>query len=285
MIKRLALIILLFSSVNVFAGSGVYLSGVYVDRQYDFFVGMGQSNAKGSGDSAESPDVYRGLEIHSENFGVIYGMIENSVVDPVGQNDSPFERASSGSMWPSFCQQYFDETGREAIIMSLATSGSSQMAASDQGHGYWNGSMDAEAKTRIAYALDYLQGNGYLFTFRGFVWLQGESDAVAIKAGTTTEADYKAGLNAHINSFVDEYQGDWPSVKMFIIQIHLYPDYCPIGTAAVRNAQSEVCSENINAVLAYSNSYSFDAWHYNQTQYNAIGESVATTVYNYIKAE
>ena len=64
----------------------------------DLFIIVGQSNAEGRGNSAQSPAVTNGAYISGST-------ITPTLADPVGG-------ASTGSMWPAFANEWFAQTGR-----------------------------------------------------------------------------------------------------------------------------------------------------------------------------
>jgi len=241
-------------------------------HEYELCVVMGQSNCRGNGVAAQSP-TGTGLEVHTN------GTIETSIVDPVGQDDSPFQIATTGSIWPSLANEYYALTGKKLIILQLAVGGSAQHARADFGTGYWIGGENNIydlAKTEIDAALTALNLTEYNYLFKWIIWFQGETDAIAIYNSDETQEQYEADLATMIGYFFNDYSTH--SLKFGIIQIASVTGYTT-ECAQIQSAQASVSGSVENAFLAYDNNISMAGWDdYTQTMYNGMAADIASAM-------
>lgn len=236
-------------------------------RTIDLFIIVGQSNAEGRGDSAQSPAAPNGRYVSGST-------ITSPLADPVGG-------ASTGSMWPAFCNEWFAQTGRVAAFVEAATGGTALLPDTAGSNWSPSGSLRAAAAaaantaiTAINNAAAYTLGSVY------FVWAQGESDAQSINGTTITGPLYEQALEdlaAYFKAQVPQM------VTMGVVQTGgNYVLTSMEGYAAIRLAQENACTDSANLTMLYRGAYSFiarammvDTVHYNQTGLNLAGKCAA----------
>lgn len=213
----------------------------------DLIVFSGQSNMQGQSE--------RLSDCHAVNGAFEYKWLTDRIVplrDPVGENVTylggegyDFEKGTSASTWlkahalgaacyghtglvPSFCKTYVERTGREVLAVHAAK-GSTRIAD-------W-------LPDRPIYELLVKKARGairatepeHLF----FVWLQGESDALA---GTAQE-DYERSLRLLCNAL----QTDLGIERFGIIRVGRFTD--DDRDNAILAAQDAVCAEQGSFVM------------------------------------
>lgn len=242
--------------------------------EYDVFVVAGQSNAVGKGSSTDSPDVQSGAayEYKSTTDELVH------LDDPVGQDNSPETAADTGSAWPAFADEFYTQTGREAVYVPYSQGGSGQhpdtrsdpdLLWSSGGNLYYN------ARDKLQEAITFLEDQGHLLNIWGAVWLQGERDAGEIDNGVITKSQYKSALNDHIDRWQSDIASDF---RFFIAQIGHENGGDTQGYKDVRAAQSEVANsrEHVHMVSTIQKNFPEegkmkDTWHYTQTGLNETG--------------
>lgn len=259
------------AGVGVGVGAGVGI-GFQASHEYELCVVLAQSNGRGNGDYLESPAGI-GLEIHTN------GTIETSIVDPVGQDDSPFQIATTGSIWPSLANEYYALTGKKLIILQLAVGGSAQHARADIGPGYWIGGENNIydlAKAEIDAALTALNLTEYNYLFKWIMWFQGETDAIAIHNSIETQEQYAADLATIIGYVFSDYSAH--DLKFGVIQIASVTGYTT-ECAQIQAAEAAVAGSTENAFLAYDNDFTMAGWDsYTQTMYNGMAADIAAAM-------
>lgn len=258
------------------------------------FLIAGQSNAVGQGSAAQRVACL-------PNTAYEYDVLRDSVIplaDPAGQAWHLLEAARSegGSVAPAFARA-LNRLSHERVFIVTAARGGSSCSVKGQlgGYGTWDSVStaspanlvfpDAAEKTARAIAKAGLPLSGIL-------WLQGERDANAIKAGGETAAEYRASLESVIGRFRGMFGA---KVPFFIVKTgYQYLAAQPTvlddtsGNAAVRKAQDAVASERDRIHIAYSGTHQFgmkqpswmkDFVHYNQAGLNDIGDSAAAQVF------
>ncbi len=177
---------------------------------------------------------------------------------------------------PEFCRAYIDKTGREVIAVHAAK-GSTEIA-------YWQPSGEAYAflvkKARAA--IEKASGSyeiGKIF----FVWLQGESDAVASRS--------KEYYKEHLTELGAALKADLGVEKFGVIRVGRFT-----GDARddeILDAQDEVCRENgdflmltaiaekLNKMPEYMNPKV--AGHYSARGYEALGRAAGEALGEYAK--
>lgn len=238
----------------------------------DFFVIVGQSNAEGRGDSALSPAAPNGIYVNSS------GDI-TALADPVGG-------AITGSMWPTFSNEWYALTGRKSAFIERATGGTALIP--DQAGSNWSpsGTLRAATITAATTALnaiiassEYSLGNVY------FLWCQGESEAQAINGTTITGAIYKSALEALAYYF----KSQMPSmVTMGVIQTGRYSTNGQAANwASIRQAQDDACASSEYLTMLYRGAASAvvmgqmaDTVHWTQALLNIAGTAAARELVN-----
>lgn len=264
------------SASNVRAGNVLALpirdQRVDVGDVVDFFIIVGQSNAEGRGDSALSPAAPHGIYVNSS------GDI-TPLADPVGG-------ALTGSMWPTFSNEWYALTGRKSAFIERATGGTALIP--DQAGSNWSpsGTLRATTVTAATTAInaviasaDYALGNVC------FLWCQGESEAQAINGTTITGAIYKQALidlAAYFKAAIPRM------VTMGVIQTGRYSTNGQAAAwAAIRAAQDEACAESSLLTMLYRGAASAvvmgqmaDTVHWTQAVLNAAGKAAARELVN-----
>lgn len=236
----------------------------------------GQSNARGVGDSALSPNPSPGTVY--QYYQGVFSEVTNEVGNLPG---------TRGSMWPSFGINHYRLTGTKICFVQTAKDGTGQMQQSDQGNGDW-GSTDtlftyamAQANAAIAAA----NAAGYIAVFGGFFWCQGENDARYINDLTITKQNYKDSLTFMISRYRTYFGANAP---FYIWQTGKDINHSDVGYSAVRAAQQEVCDENpLRNKMVSTNGFDFiarglmsDDVHWNQAALNEQGTVGAEMVVN-----
>ena len=240
------------------------------------FLVAGQSNAVGVGNKDLSVACAAGtcFEYIASNNSL------KPLIDPVGYGTKKedFQAAVTGSCWPSFASRYHLLTGDTVIIVQAAKGGTSCSEKADAGNGNWSASyhlfVQAVAKAKGAEKYTGLK-------LSGIIWLQGESDGVAINAGTISACDYEASFKNLIERFRGMFRCNLP---FYIIQTGLFTPAYDNGFQLARNVQQQVADDDSLTFIVDSSAVTFrdagkmnaDQIHYNQTGLNSIGVNVAT---------
>jgi hypothetical protein len=240
-----------------------------VPEPIDVFLGIGQSNFKGEGDSSLSPIPESGTVYQYYNGTV------SEAQDPVGN-------AETGSCMPAFGIKWNNLSGRKICFVPAAVGGTSQVASADVGNGNWDttGTLVGIAKGLCNDALTALTAAGYAPILRGILWCQGETDAAAITAATLTKAAYKSALTTMIDSFRTEFGSHLP------FYIFRTGGAASAGSTDVRAAQEEVATADYYTDIIFRNAIDFPARslqngaHYLQAGYNEMGEWGAVNAFN-----
>ncbi len=147
----------------------------------DIIIFGGQSNMQGQTEAlVKEPPVAGACEYlyATDSF--------RPLTNPVGEDFDPYILASAygfGSMVPSFCRAYVGETGIETVAVH-ASKGATIISEWARG-----GERYAFALKKIKAAVAATRDVGKIY----YVWLQGESDALA----GTSESDYAAALTSY----------------------------------------------------------------------------------------
>jgi len=258
---------------------GRYVTGqqsVLVDSGtvVDLFVSAGQSNAEGRGSSASSPVVTNGVFLSSA------GSFTSPMADPVGG-------ASTGSMWPSFSNEWFALTGRNSVFIDCATGGTELVDNGNKPDWSATGTLRDAAVTAILSAIasirlsaSYKLGNVYI------MWCQGESDAQDTDTSVVNRTTYKNALielAEYFKSHIANMKG------MYVIRTGRQGG----GSANeqqwqdIRQAQEDACAESDLLTMVYRGTgswlplgYMADELHYNQAALNLTGKCAAKGVYS-----
>lgn len=249
-------------------GTRVAVPVYTVVEPLDLFVIVGQSNAEGRGDSAQSPAAPEGVYINGST-------ISAPLADPVGG-------ASTGSMWPAWSNEWFARTGRMSAFVEAAVGGTA-LLPDDSAQWSPAGSLRGIAVTAASNAISAINGSGsYTLGNVYFVWAQGESDAVNTNGTTVTAALYTDALKTLATYFKAQIPA---MVKMFVVTTGLNSTSGPtisqqtLNYAAIRGAQVIAASEDANIEIVYSGTPGFiaagmmaDGQHYSQTGLNIAGK-------------
>jgi len=234
----------------------------------DFFIIVGQSNAEGRGSSASSPAAANGIYVNSS------GDI-TALADPVGG-------ALTGSMWPTFSNEWFTQTGRKSAFIERATGGTALIPDTSGSNWSPSGTLRAATVTAARTAINaviasptYKLGNVY------FLWCQGESEAQAVNGTTITGSAYTTALG----ELADYFKQEIPQmVTMGVIQSGRYSTNAQAAAwAEIRDAQDDACSLYSDKLrMLYRgassfvvNGYMADTVHWNQTALNMAGKCAA----------
>lgn len=256
-----------------------------VGSDIDVFLVAGQSNAVGHGDSTLSP-----TPIPNKTFQINNGII-TPARDPIGITISgSADRAIYGSAWPQFCNTYFNRTSRMVCIVPSSRSGTSQTVAGDVGNGNWDttGVLFDSAVARVNSSMLTLARSGYNPIFKGVVWLQGESDAIAYEAGSITVTDYTNAFKKMLRRFRNIYGASMP---FYVIQIGTSTTHSDFPWwSDIRGAQQTVANQDSMTTIVYYNARNFitrglmtDNIHFNQIGLNEIGQLSALAVTSHMK--
>lgn len=245
------------------------------DNEVDLIIFMGQSNMSGYGGNASSAP-----NVPSEN-GMEYRVISNPnelvpVSEPFGLNENKEgglndRDKKKGSLVSSFVNEYHENTGRKIVAVSASVGG----MAMDL---WLNKGVYDDAIARISDSKDFLARNGYEIGNTFVVWLQGESDGTRDVPKDVYKKYFYEYMDGVLAAGAD---------KVFIItpgrvfyDVNAYKEIIEV--------QQEICAEDDNFILATSAlsdipiSQMSDAYHYNQTALNTIGEKAAYTVASYV---
>ena len=248
----------------------------------DLFLFAGQSNMAGRGaTSADHPETAPTI---LTGAGYEYRSISDPtklypIAEPFGVNENKTggisePGAKTGSMVTSFVNAYYSAT-KTTVIGVSASKGGTRISE-------WksDGVLLPDALQRLSDAVSFLTDNGYTIRHKYVLWCQGESDGDHL----TKLSDYKSDFNSVLASF--KMAG---IEKMFIVRIgrinsgdHTRYDY-------IIDAQTEVCQENKDVVMASTDFYSMqarglmkDIYHYYQEGYNEVGNYAGANVGAYV---
>ncbi len=239
----------------------------------DLFNITGQSNAEGRGDSTLSP-----IAMYGRFFSA--GSITAPLVDPVGG-------ATTGSMWPSLSNEWYNQTKYISIFVESAKGGSALLAAADDGNGNWSptGTLRAAAVSNINTAIQAIN-NSPIYKLRNvyFIYDQGETESQAINGTTITGPLYNQALQ-DLGTF---FKAQVPEMTiMGVIRTgNKTPRSQESGWADIRTAQEAACTASANLRMLYRGAASFPTSgmnlmksasdvHYSQTGYNMAGKCAA----------
>jgi hypothetical protein len=249
-------------------------------NEIDVFLVGGQSNARGLGDSAQSPNPQPGTVY---KYDGTFQVVTNEIITPIG----PIPVGARGSAWPSFGINYNRLTGRRVCIIPYGIDGSGQMTASNSGFGDWGpaGTLFNASVAQVNAGLAAIISAGFSPKFRGVLWCQGENDARKINDATITSTQYRDTLTWMISQYRANFGSAMP---FYIYQTGTEISVSDIGYLAVRTAQQTVVdADPLRNKMISTNQYDFvarslmvDNIHYNQTALNEMGTVGAEQVVN-----
>lgn len=260
MLLRAALVLFM---VLINPGDGVAFTPL------DAFLIVGQSNADGRGDGADSPAVSAAIGLQLYRHELKAGR------DPVGG-------ARTGSAWPAFINAYHATTLRRVLIIPAAWGSSSLLTS---GANSWGpeGELWARSAALVTEAVRETRQQGYAMTLRGIIMAQGEVDGRYISEGLFTGADYEAALIQFIARYRVRYRADLP---FYIIRSGKWRDgEYETGMQQVRAAQGRVSTADPFTRIVYHDAIHFpvrgwmaDEVHWNQDALNDIGTKAGVTI-------
>jgi hypothetical protein len=207
-------------------------------KDIDFFIWAGQSNAQGwMGDAQEYPKEEQHLDDAILLNWTFYGKYSSN--GEWVQMQEQTGRFESGHFGPevSFARDLKKEGYNPAIFkFCLGATGLSRDWKSPGGGGIY----DAMVKD-LKVAISNLKKKGYSLNFRGFVWIQGESDAV----NDETASDYKANLELLIADLRTEVVQDLSlNVILGVDEQHMFVKERPL----VLEAQKQIAQKDRNII-------------------------------------
>lgn len=243
----------------------------------DVFLIGGQSNAVGQGTVAGTPTVPAGQVLQ------VNGSTIADANDPVGAG---VHQATSWSAWPAFGLSYYRATGRIVAFVQMAVDGTTQTAAADVSNGNWDasGTLYGAAVAALDASLPTLSAAGYVSTFRGVLWMQGETDAAQINASVITGTNYENALKAMLVRFRSHYGATMP---FYVFRTGTDTAASDTGFAAVRAAQEDVAATDPYTTIVYRGAIDFTTagWqrtdstvHWQTSGLNNAGTGGATAV-------
>lgn len=263
--------------------------GIENSSEVDVFLVAGQSNARGSGVAAESPNLPDATAYEWDNSEY------TELADPVGPDGTVCE-AATGSAWPAFVDEYYEQTDRPIVIVPRAVGGTAcQSDAADSAGNYWEPDADSDlyppAVTWTNNALAEFQDA----RFCGVLWSQGEEDAYDMQSNVSgvSASGYESALRAIIDGFQQDINesNDW---TFWIFQTghesEVYGGDSP-EFQAIRDVQLTVASDRADTAMAWTGAKELpqrglmqDRSHYTQEGYNEMGrlgaETIAATIQN-----
>ena len=264
-----------------------------INDKVDLAVFAGQSNMSGRGSAADAVvcDINAGFEYKAisdpatlvrieEPFGLGEDK-EGSIAD--FNSDGTSKR--TGSMVSAVVDEYYRQTGRQLVAVSASIGGSSTAE--------WLDNYIYDAVDRLDAAKRFLTRNGIEIGRTFVVWCQGESDGDQ----KMTAEDYTANTKDIFDLFKQH-----GAEKCFMVQTghYNYIDYPGItkghtgeewdeSYGVIRGAQTAMCSANEDFVLAGSFEPYIedmkDRYHYYQSAYNAVGQTVGQNIADFYENE
>ena len=296
-----------------------------------FFVVSGQSNAVGMGNTSQfSPlvniDAYFGILLeyssNSQKFIQRYN-------DPIGENvpvgqgvpDAIFNMSNAVSAWPAFARKYLEmrrqpDTDHTMYLVQAArgATGCHSLSFTGTDHAYNTWSREDLLFSKSVEKINKALSKACI-PINGIIWLQGESDAQAVRRNAITKEQYKEALQDLIARYRQEFGA---SLKFYIIKTARawlksstcpspcsysegnYYDCCLANNAnngydQVRQMQEEVAAGDPNTFIVYEHpqkssrespnftemQYYKDGTHYLKATYDSIGYRSARQIFIY----
>lgn len=247
-----------------------------VDGPVDVFLVAGQSNANGLGDPDDAPSVPAGVAYEYDP--------ETDRLDPLAEPVGP---GDGGSAWAAFAVEYYERTGRPVVLTSRAVNGAALHPDADveRGAGDWRAGGDycRAAVDAVEGCLAALDDAGAEYEFRGLLWHQGESDAIAIHEDYHTLANYEDAFRETMAWFREAL--DRPDLDVFLFGIGTRQSGDDDGWRAVREAQGRFAEADPHVHRVSTCAVDFaeagkmqDAYHYTQAGYDEMGREGARNV-------
>lgn len=254
----------------------------------DLFLIAGQSNAAGAGGNrAEAPMPTPGTAYYAQ---VLPAAVKLKPLD--GSTDSRIH----GTVAPAFAVRYHAETGRRTVFLQTAFGGTTNVFEADQGKGHWSatepGPGPRQGPNRLDLAFDdlaavfaMLPADTPPIRIAGLIWIQGESDAMAVDAGMIEPDAYRESLRATMERFGEALAARaGRPVPLYVVQVaYLLEGGVPHDTEGFRQVRA-IQAEGAEAggyTLACDHPVTFpeagllyDYGHWNQEALNLVGAHV-----------
>ncbi len=249
-----------------------------INDTVDVAVFAGQSNMSGRGEAERA-------SVCNENAGFEYKSVSNPdtlvpIIEPFGLDEdrvggiydynSSGTSKRTGSMVSALVNEYYDRTSRQIVAVSASVGGTSTSE--------WKKIYIHDAVTRLEDTIAFLKANrigiGRVFV----VWSQGETDG-----------DNKVSASKYTENtqYLFELLKKCGAEKCFMIQTGHFRDggITDEQYAVIRNAQTDLCRDNNDFVMAGSfEEYADcmkDAYHYHQRAYNEVGKAAGRAIAEY----
>ncbi len=283
--KRFLTALVLFLAVSMLSSTNVLAKKKKV---IDVLVFAGQSNMMGHGDASAAPKV-------KKKVGVSYLPISkpkkiSDLTEPFGRDENDQyvsnvydgENYATGSMVSAFAKAYNKESGRTVLAVPCAMPGTGSYIWAEQKHKAI--SQRTTKAIKVAKKAGYKIGHVYL------VWMQGESDALAMQRNEDGTCDSDMSADMHIKNVRTMYRKAKKKAgfeKCFIIKIPSYygDTKDPYGEKwshyfkVIQDAQDTLCEDYDDFVMAYSKtpklgkaSMQSDGMHMTQAALNKVGK-------------
>lgn len=257
------------------------------NNNIDIFLVIGDSNAVGQGDSAQSPQVQPGMALAYCANGTIV-----AANDPTCSAVDAARNANTGSMWPAATISY----GRKIGLVLTGISSSTQASACDFGLGAGNwqdtapGSNYALSITAINNALTAYAAAGYTPIFRGIITELGGNDANQIDSSVCTAAQYTTAVTTMVANYRAATIGGttYPHLQFWLSLVgrNMNAALPDPGFSQIRAAQLAFAASDKNTSIAFADLYTF-SWrglmqagvaHPTQAGYNIWGTAVGAAL-------
>lgn len=245
---------------------------VEVDKEYDLFIFMGQSNMAGRGVTSQTwsetaPTItyeagyeFRAISDPTKLYPIAepFGVNENNVN---GINDG---NSKTGSMVTAFANEYYAYTKKSIVGISASVGGTSSAD--------WlpTGTLLPDAIQRFTSAIAYLNANYIPIRHKYMVWCQGESDGDSNVAKETYISNFNTIINAMKTVGIE---------KCFLVRIgNRNVDAEDTKYSTIIEAQTEIAQTNKDVVMISTDFAGMkerglmkDSFHYYQAGYNEVG--------------
>jgi hypothetical protein len=238
----------------------------------DIAIVVGQSNAEGRGTAALSPA--------SLGYYIVGSTISYPLADAVGG-------AQTGSMWPSYENEWRAQTGRRLAVVEQATGTTSLLAVADTGAGNWSptGALRAAAANAANLAIAAVNASpDHTLGSVQFIWCGGEQEGDVYNGSNFTQEDYSNGLIGLATYF----KAQVPSmVEMLVVRTGSRRDRTlQAGWGLARGGQEVACAQSPLLRMVYRGAFSFpddglnimtpgQQPHWAQAGYNLAGKCAA----------
>lgn len=235
------------------------------------FLVAGQSNARGNGDSLNS--VIPKIKFCFEDKGK-KGVLE-PLIDSVGENDAYFQKAGSGTTWPTFAQTLYELSGDSMVIISTARGGTS-VITENEGQLDWpsSGLLYSAMKKKVENYLIETGGKLSVIT-----WIQGERDGKSLSNNEINVQKYEASLKNLFHRFKLDFGNE---TSIYFVPTGFNLDFPKKPFRKIRNAQKRVAHKIKFVTLIFNDTNEFskkgmmsDNVHYSQEGYNLLGKEIA----------